>query len=171
MKLKLIFPYSQKIDNFLTVVESVKDTISDAEVMIKHDPKDVVLWQMAKVRAIFLDRGYKEHGSMICGLVHMNIGIGFFISKSFAKLDAIPNVGMDEYVNVYPCNRINPKNPQQFASIDFICTNLYPMYFNSQTAVPPNPQRLTEIIDDTTDILLKVITMFPHIRNPMAFIG
>jgi len=163
--------HSQKIDNFLTVVESVKDTISDAEVMIKHDPKDVVLWQMAKVRAIFLDRGYKEHGSMICGLVHMNIGIGFFISKSFAKLDAIPNVGMDEYVNVYPCNRINPKNPQQFASIDFICTNLYPTYFNSQTAVPPNPQRLTEIIDDTTEILLKVITKFPHIRNPMAFIG
>lgn len=162
--------HSQKIDNFRTVVESVKDTISDPKA-IKHDPKDVVLWQMAKIKVIFLDRGYKEHGSMICGLVQMNIGIGFFISNSFAKVDAIPNVGMDEYVNVYPCNRINARNPQQFSSIDFICTNLYPTYFNRQAAVPPNPQRLTEIIDETSDILLKVITKFPNIRNPIAFIG
>ena len=161
--------HTQKIENFRIVVGSVSDTIEDRTA--KHDPKSVVLWQMAKVKAVFLDRGYKEHGSMLCGLVQMSIGIGFFISKSFVKVDAIPNVGMDEYVNVFPCNRINPKNPQQFASIDFICTNLYPTYLNRQSAVAPDHKRLTEIIEESTEILLKVITKYPSIRNPMAFIG
>ena len=108
---------------------------------------------------------------MICGIVQAtNQTYGFFMSKCFAKVDAIPTVGMEEYVNAYPCHLINPKNPKQFANIDFICTNLYPTYLNPQSAVPPNPSRLEEIIKESCEMLLAVIAKYPQVRDPSDFI-
>ena len=72
-------------------MESVKDTIDDLSkaVSVGMDPGNVRVWLHAKVKTTFMDRNYKEHGSMICGIVqasNVQASYGFFMSKCFAKV-------------------------------------------------------------------------------------
>ncbi len=134
------------------------------------DTKHVVQWVRGIVKAVFFDRAWKSNGSYIAGIVQLdsNQGFAFFMSKNFAKLDAVPNIGMEEYVNIYPTKEMPESH--LYGGINFICTNLYAPFMKNSCIIPPFP-KLKTILEDSSKLLRSILEGYPQLReDPQGFI-
>lgn len=164
--------HAEKIDIYSKVVASINDSIEAVGIDdFIINPKHVITWQKAVVKAVFSDYDCKTNGNLVAGLVDLPGGrtndVAFFMSTNFAKIDAVPRIGMEEYVNIYPVGQM--VEPHKYGEIAFICTNLYsPMMKGSCTI--PNATKLKEILEESSELLISLLAHYPRMNNPIEFI-
>ena len=164
--------HAEKIDIYSKVVSSINDSIEAVGIDdFIINPKHVVTWQKAVVKAVFSDHDCKSHGNLVAGLVELpGVGskdVAFFMSSNFAKYDAVPRIGMEEYANIYPVRQM--VEPHKYGEITFICTNLYSPQMKGSCTIP-NATRLKEILEESSELLLSLLAHYPRMNNPIQFI-
>ena len=148
------------------VVNSISPSLSvDTEII---STKHVITWQHAVIKAVFYDPSWTQNGGMVAGIVLIGgLGYGFFLSKNFSKIDSVPRIGMEEFVNVYPTVEI--PDPHMFGGMAYICTNIYAPQMKATCTIPALP-KLKTIVQDSKDLLMTLYTNYPHLKDPADFI-
>ena len=163
--------HGEKIDIYRKVVSSIDASIEGVSgindiINVKH----VITWQRASVKAVFFDKVYQSNGNLVAGIVSVATGVpgyAFFMSKNFAQLASVPNVGMEQYVNLYPTREM-PEN-HKYGGINYICTNLYSVFMKGSCTIP-NAAKLKEIVEESSDMLSSLMIQYPKLYDPLDFI-
>lgn len=160
--------YQEKIDIYKMVVDSIAASIDSQTTHEVIDPKHVLTWRHAIVKAVFSDKSWNSHGSLSCGIVLIDdIGYAFFMSNNFSRVDTVPAIGMEEFVNAYPTAEL-PEG-HQLGGMAYICTNLYSPFMKGACMIPTLP-KLKAILQESSEKLISLLSMYPRLQNPAEFI-
>ena len=163
--------HGEKIDIYRKVVSSIDASIEGVSTSNEIiDVRHVITWQKASVKTVFFDRVYQSNGNIVAGIVSVATGVpgyAFFMSKNFAKIDSVPNIGMEQYVNLYPTREM-PEN-HKYGGINYICTNLYSVFMKGSCTIP-NAAKLKEIVEESSDMLSSLMIQYPKLYDPLDFI-
>ena len=161
--------HQDKIDIYHKVVESISNSIESFEnTRPKNLNQHVIIWQRGSIKAVFFDTEWRHNGGLIAGIMQLPTGYGFFHSRTFANFNSVPNVGMEEYANVFPTCEL--EDGYKYGGFSFICTNMYGITADRRTCTVPSPEQLRDIISESTDLLASLIGKFGDLQEPPQFL-
>ena len=166
-----------KIDIYQKVVVSVADSLADIQTphtnnqveSLKLDPINCHMWEHAKVQAVVYDKSRKLNGGIVAGVARITQfsrerpSYGFFLSKHFVKIDAVPSVGMEENVTLYPVAKL--PNAEMFGQFDFVVLALYPTFMGAGSVGRKDSNQIISIVQECQDVLRIVFDKYPGMRD------
>ena len=157
--------HNDKIDIYQKVVVSIANSIESFTQSRENNfmSKHVIMWEHAVVKAVFFDNEWKSNGNLVAGIVQTKMGYGFFLSKVFANINSIPNIGMEEYANLFPVRELHESF--RCGPFTFICTNLYSVAMDKRTCTIPKAEDLKDILDETTEFIERLLIQYPDLQN------
>ena len=167
-----------KIDIYQKVVESVSDSLNDIPAppstnqveSAKIDPTSCNMWEHAIIKAVVYDKNRKLNGGIVAGVARISQfstqvrpSYGFFLTKHFVKIDAVPSVGMEEYVTLYPVAKL--PNAELFGQFDFIVLALYPTFMGAGSVGRKDAFQIQSIVQECQETLRIVLEKYPGMQD------
>ena len=176
-----------KIDIYQKVVTSVADTLGNElpgppEVRATSagnggsvdqlfvDPAHVIPWEHAKINAVIYDKNTTSaNGGIVAGIARISSGAyGFFMSKNFIQHNAVPSIGMEEYVTLYPISKL--PHSERYGSFCYFILALYPPFMSQNSCGKKDANQIRAIVQENSTLLTTIMDKYPALQNVEAFI-
>ena len=175
-----------KIDIYQKVVTSVADTLGNelpgpgqpppqtasagnGVDQLFVDPAHVIPWEHAKINAVIYDKNTTANGGIVAGIARISSGAyGFFMSKNFIQHNAVPSIGMEEYVTLYPISKL--PHSERYGSFCYFVLALYPPFMSQSSCGKKDANQIRAIVQENSTLLTTIMDKYPALQNVEAFI-
>ena len=174
-----------KIDIYQKVVTSVADSLKDelpgpptsetGNGSVDHqlfvDPAHVIPWEHAKISSIIYDKNTTANGGIVAGIARISQfqgAYGFFMSRNFIQHNAVPSIGMEEYVTMYPISKLS--HSERYGSFSYFILALYPPFMSQNSGGKKDVNQIRTIVQESSALLAAIMEKYPALQNVEAFI-